>query len=260
MDDRHGEFSDLARRDSLQLYVADLLTYPRGQSHRSLQVRLDAELESHRRGRVQVALRLDLLSDLPERHATGDHQQPALGRFQRSGEFLPGHQSCALVPVAVLRGLRAPRTRLLPRSTENDLPDHLDGGSRAQGLGFGLAGRRDRVHHSDGDLHTALQHTDGLHRFFHRYHALVHLALLLSSQAEEKFDGMERRRVRLLRHLPRCSLRRDRRLRFWLCADQRLRDRLTLLSDLARVRSFCVAILVLYRDDITLSSCRNIRF
>jgi len=69
---------------------------------------------------------------------------------------MPGRQSGALVPVAVLRGLRTPRTRLLPRSTENDLPDYLDGGSRAQGLGSGLASRRDRVHYSNGDLHTAL--------------------------------------------------------------------------------------------------------
>jgi len=71
----------------------------------------------------------------------------------------------------------------------------LDIGSRTQSLGPRLADWRDRVHHSDGDLHTAFQHIDGLYRLLHWYHALIHLALLLPFEVEKKLNGMERRCV-----------------------------------------------------------------
>jgi len=50
---------------------------------------LDVELESHRCGGIQIAFWLDLLLDIPERYATSDHKQPALGWFQGSGELVP---------------------------------------------------------------------------------------------------------------------------------------------------------------------------
>jgi len=63
-------------------------------------------VEPHSGRHIQVAVRLRVLSDVPERHATGDYQQPALTRVQGPGKRVPGGQGTAIVPAAVLRGVR----------------------------------------------------------------------------------------------------------------------------------------------------------
>lgn len=74
VDHRLRKLPHITGRDRVQLHVADIPADVRGEPDRSVQVRLDAELEPHRGRGVQVAVRLDLLPDVPERHAAGDHE------------------------------------------------------------------------------------------------------------------------------------------------------------------------------------------
>lgn len=68
---RYGNIPDFPWRNRLQLHLADLPADARGQPRGPQQVRLDARLESHRRGSLQIHIRMGLLPHIPKRHAAG---------------------------------------------------------------------------------------------------------------------------------------------------------------------------------------------
>lgn len=182
VDHRRGELSHIVGYDRVQLHVAHIFAHARRQPVRPVQVRLDAGVESHTGRCVQVVVRLRVLPDVPERHATGDHQQFALARVQGPGERVPRGQGAVVVPVAVLRGVRYTGESVLHGTADHAVPEHLAPGRRAEGVGPGVPRGRHTVHRVHGHIHTALRHTDGLHRQFHRHNVVVHLAVLLPSE------------------------------------------------------------------------------
>lgn len=238
MDHRRGKLSNIAGHDRVQLHFPYIFAHARGQSYRPFKVRLDAGMESHLGRRVQVAVRVRVLLDVPERHAAGDHQQPAFARVQRPGQRVSGGQGTAVVPVAVLRGVRHTRKVVLHRPTRHRVPRHLAPGRRTQSLGPGVPRDRHRVHRVHGHIHTALCHPDGFHRQLHRHHAVLHLAVLLPFEIEGRFARVAHHNVRLFRHISRLPVRRHRRLRFRYRHNQSVPDRLTVLSDLYKFAYF----------------------
>lgn len=214
VDHRRGELSHIAGHDRVQLHVTDIPAHARGQPVRPIKVRLDAGVESHRGRHIQVAVRVRVLPDVPERHATGDHQQPALARVQGHGQRVPGGQGAAVVPAAVLRSVRYTREVLLHRAARHTVPEHLAPGRRAQGLGPGVPRGHHTVHRVHGHIHTTFRHSHGLYRQLHRHHAIVHMAVLLPPQAEGRLARVAHHNVQLFRHIPRLPVWRHRRLRF----------------------------------------------
>lgn len=229
VDHRRGELSHIAGHDRVQLHVADIPAHARGQPHRPVKVRLDARVEPHLGRHIQVAVRLRVLPDVPERHATGDHQQPALARVQGPGQRVPGGQGAVVLPVAVLRRVRHTREVPIHRAARHRVPQHLAPGRRAQGLGPGVPRRHHPVHRVHGHIHTALRHTDGLYRQLHRHHAVVHMAVLLPPEAQGRLARVAHHHVQLLRHIPRLPVRRHRRLRLRHRHHQSVPDRVAVL-------------------------------
>ena len=232
---RHRELPHLPGRHRLLLHLPDLPTDARGQHGGPLQIPVDARLVARVGRRLQVRLRLHLLPHVPERHPAGDHQQFALGRLQGSREPVPGRQGSAQLPLTVLRRVRAPGKGFLQGSTENDLPDDLGARRRAQGVGARVEGLRGALHDTDGLLHTALLHTDGLHRELHRHDAELHLAVLLPPEAEAQRHGNEDDSTGLLYHMLGGLVRDHRDLRFGQGVDQGLRDRTAVLMRKVKV-------------------------
>jgi len=229
VDHRRGELPHIAGHDRVQLHVTDIPADARGQPHRPVQVRLDAGVEPHRGWRFQVTVRLRLLPDVPERHAAGDHQQPALARVQGHGQRVLGGQGAAFVSVTVLRGVRHTRESVLHRAARHSVPQHLASGRRAQGVGLGVSRGHHTVHRVHGHIHTALRHTHGLHRQLHRHHAVVYLAVLLSPEAEGRLTRVAHHNVQLFRHIPRLPVWRHRSLRLRHGHHQSVPDRVALL-------------------------------
>lgn len=236
VDDRRGELSHIAGHDRVQLHVADIPADARGQPVRPVKVRLDAGVEPHRGRHIQVAVRLRVLPDVPERHAAGDHQQPALAGVQGPGQRVPGGQGAVVVPVAVLRGVRHTRKVLLHWAARHAVPEYLARGRRAQGVGLGIPRGHHPVHRVHGHIDTALCHTDGLHRQLYRHNAVVHMAVLFSPKAEGRLARVAHHNVQLFRHIPRLSVRRHRRLRLRHGHHQSVPNRVAVLSTPSRPR------------------------
>ncbi|CAA9993316.1 unnamed protein product [Nesidiocoris tenuis] len=227
MDARPREFPDQPGRYRLLLHEPDLPAHARRQPDRQVEVRLDARLEPHRRRSFQEHLRLRLLSDLPERHAAGHHEQFIVAQPQGDRQSIPGHQGHTLISLALLRGLRSHREELLPGQP---VPDIVAPGRRTESLGSGLP----RLHSIDDGPHgrrdSAFRHPDGLHRLFHRDDAQLHLALLFPHQIERRPNAVERFGLRLLHHFPRIPLRHYRHLRLGIRPDKRLQNRPSFLN------------------------------
>lgn len=226
---RHRELPHLPGRHRLLLHLPDLPTDARGQHGGPVQIPVDAGLVARVGRHLQVRLRLHLLPHVPERHSAGDHQQFALGRLQGPGEPVPGHQSAAQLPFAVLRRVRAPGKGFLQGPPEDGLPDDLGARRRAQGVGTRVEGLRGTLHDTDGLLHTALLHSDGLHRELHGHDAELHLAVLLPPQVEAQRHGNEDDSTGLLYYMPGGLVRDHRDLRFGQGFDQGVRDRAAVL-------------------------------